>query len=156
MRGRRRRKKGSELLSRQEMRRTPSRWGTLLVRIGGVILAVAAVVKSDVVWCSHRDPLSARTLKNIYLHTADGGLRAALIVPLDFCCSMLGVAKLCEKKRELEVGAATREAASRERAVEEQLKRLPEHQQQLLQVGVVNFFPFEVVLGNPVCCFSLH
>lgn len=45
-------------------------------------------------------------------------------------------AKLCERKRELEVEAANRAAEARERAAEEQLKRLPEHQQQLLQVGV--------------------
>ncbi|CAN0453598.1 unnamed protein product, partial [Ectocarpus sp. 12 AP-2014] len=41
--------------------------------------------------------------------------------------------ELCERKRELEVDAATRAAEARERAAEEQLKRLPEHQQQLLQ-----------------------
>lgn len=42
--------------------------------------------------------------------------------------------KLCERKRELEVEAATRGAQALERAVEEQLKHVPEHQQQLIQV----------------------
>eukprot|EP00903_Cladosiphon_okamuranus_P006170 g6067.t1 len=41
--------------------------------------------------------------------------------------------ELCERKRELEVSAAIREAEAREKAAEEQLKRLPEHQQQLVQ-----------------------
>lgn len=42
--------------------------------------------------------------------------------------------KLCERKRVLEVDAATRGAQALERAVEEQLKHVPEHQQQLIQV----------------------
>eukprot|EP00752_Nemacystus_decipiens_P007499 g6700.t1 len=41
--------------------------------------------------------------------------------------------KLCERQREVEVNAATRGAEARERAAEEQLNRLPEHQRQLLQ-----------------------
>ncbi|CBN80205.1 hypothetical protein Esi_0131_0010 [Ectocarpus siliculosus] len=51
----------------------------------------------------------------------------------DQCQKEATVAELCERKRELEVDAATRAAEARERAAEEQLKRLPEHQQQLLQ-----------------------
>lgn len=47
--------------------------------------------------------------------------------------------KLCERKRELEVDAANRGAEARERAAEEQLKHLPEHQRQLIQVTRCSF-----------------
>lgn len=46
--------------------------------------------------------------------------------------------QLCERKRELEVSAAVRGAEAREKAAEDRLKRLPEHQQQLLQVRLVH------------------
>ncbi|CAB1101909.1 unnamed protein product [Ectocarpus sp. CCAP 1310/34] len=58
--------------------------------------------------------------------------KSALLRSLAFRLPLDG-AKLCERKRELEVDAATRVAEARERAAEEQMKRLPEHQQQLLQ-----------------------
>lgn len=54
--------------------------------------------------------------------------------------------QLCERKRELEVSAAIREAEAREKATEEQLKRLPEHQQQLLQVSLVYGFASTILL----------
>lgn len=46
--------------------------------------------------------------------------------------------KLCKRKQELEVDVAIRGAEAREKAAEEQLKRLPEHHEQLLQVRLVS------------------
>lgn len=50
----------------------------------------------------------------------------------------VGGVKLCEEKRKLEVDVAIRGVQAREKAAEEQLKRLPEHHQQLLQVRPFN------------------
>lgn len=52
----------------------------------------------------------------------------------DSIAPRLRSSQLCERKRELEVSAATSAAEARERVAELRLSLLPEHQQQLLQV----------------------
>lgn len=47
---------------------------------------------------------------------------------------LMGMLQLCEKKRELEVTAAREAAEAREKAVEIERQRIPEHQQCFLQV----------------------